>query len=359
MEVVKFYFRLTLIWLLLVILSGCVAIPYNQRYKGPTARPVELDIYYSKGTSYSEFKDIVVGKDNEVTQREIRIGSPYGEIIVDYFDHSSNKEDLVLVFPLLGGRPIVSNHFARYFSRHGIDAAIIRRNDDFKNPALFDKIEKLLQENVIRDRIALDFFEEIYGKKNFGGFGVSRGAINLATTAGVDPRIKYPVIAMGASDIPLIFKHSDQRRIQRYVDQVMAQKNISRTELFSFLGETIKTDPKMVAQHIDARNTLMILCVFDQTVPYEYGRRLREEIGKPRTIFLIANHYTGVLYTQLFSVLPADNQDGLFPFDYIELESLEFFRRSFDHKKSVAKLWPFKILRAPLDLIGILAEKIF
>jgi hypothetical protein len=294
-----------------------------------------------------------------VTISEITIESEAGQIIVDYYQSPQKSQDLVLVFPLLGGKPIVSQHFAEYFAENKIDAAIVRRNNDFKNPANFLNIEETLRLNVVRDRIALDFFEKEKGKKNFGGFGVSRGAINVAMTAGIDPRIKYNVIAMGASDLPLIFRDSNQRRIKKYVETVMSQQKMSRPQLFSFLQSEVKTDPKYVAKYIDSRNTMMFLSVFDRTVPYKYGRRLRTEIGEPRTVFLTANHYTIVLYTSLFSLLPPGKGTGLFPFGYLELESLEFFREKFERKDTTWKLWPFKILRAPFDAIGYGLEKLF
>ncbi len=341
------------------ILVGCVSIPLSSKYKEPVERPANLEEYYSKGKSFGIYTEKVISTNDKVNQLELRVASQYGEILIDYFDHESKSDDLILVFPLLGGKPIVSTHFAKYFSDHGIDAAIIRRNDDFKNPANFDRIEEMLRESVVRDRIALDFFEQKYQKKNFGGFGVSRGAINLAMSAGVDPRLKYSFIAMGASDLPLIFKHSNEGRIKKYVKQVMDQKSISKSEFYAFLEERVKTDPKAVAKHIDAKNTLMLLCVFDETVPYEYGRRLRKAIGNPRTIFLLSNHYTVVAFTQIFSLIPPGRDGGLFPFNYIELESLEFFRKSFNQEKPVWGLLPFKIIRLPFDLVGYALEKIF
>jgi hypothetical protein len=345
--------------LLLISFSGCAVLSGDSSYRGPAPRPTELDSYYSKGGSYSSFTLKEVSKNSDYALKEISIKTSSGEILIDYYDTPRKDKDLVLVFPLLGGKPIVSQHFAEYFAEHNIDAAIVRRNDDFKNPANFGKIEEMLRLNVVRDRIALDFFEKELGKENFGGFGVSRGAINLSMTAGVDPRIKYNVIAMGASDLPLIFRDSNQGRIKKYIETVMAERKLSKPQVFSFLQEQVKTDPKYVAKHIDAKNTMMFLSVFDRTVPYKYGRRLRHEIGNPRTVFLTADHYTIVLYTQLFSILPPGRSGGLFPFGYLELESLEFFREKFNRKEVTWKLWPFKILRAPFDVIGYGLEKLF
>lgn len=351
--------RALILVLLSSLLAGCLSLPLDNKYKGPQVRPPELDQYYSKGNSYTSANERVIKQKKEYSLSEIKIGSEYGEITIDYYDTPGSEEDLVLVFPLLGGKPIVSTHFAQYFAEHGIDAAIVRRNEDFKNPANFIRIEEMLRLNVVRDRMALDYFEKVLKKKNFGGFGVSRGGINVALTAGVDPRLKYVIIAMGASDLPLIFRDSDQKRIQKYIATVMKERQMTRPQVFSFLQETVKTDPKFTARYLDARNTMMFLSVFDQTVPYKYGVKLREEIGNPKTIYLLANHYTVAAYTQLFSIFPPGKDKGLFPFDYIELESLKFFRDKFGRKDSTWRLWPFKIIRFPFDMIGEGLEKLF
>lgn len=341
------------------VLTGCVSLPLDYKYRGPADRPASLDTYYSKGKSVVGHKEREVQLKKEFTLREIVINSEHGDITIDYYDTGKKNDDLILVFPLLGGKPIVSSHFAGYFAERGLDAAIVRRNEDFKNPANFGRIEEMLRLNVVRDRVAMDYFERNHGKKDFGGFGVSRGGINVALTAGVDPRLKYVVIAMGASDLPLIFRDSNEKRIKKYVEAVMKERQMTRPQVFSFLQENIKTDPKYTAKHIDARNTMMFLSVFDQTVPYEYGRRLRKEIGNPKTVFLAANHYTAAAFTQIISILPPGKDKGIFPFDYLELEALKFFRDKFEKPESTWRLWPFRVIRFPFDLIGYGVEKLF
>jgi hypothetical protein len=158
------------------VFAGCAVLSQDSHYKGPAVRPPALDTYYSRGSSYSKFHSKFIETKKSVTISEITIESEAGQIIVDYYQSPQKSQDLVLVFPLLGGKPIVSQHFAEYFAENKIDAAIVRRNNDFKNPANFLNIEETLRLNVVRDRIALDFFEKEKGKKNFGGFGVSRGA---------------------------------------------------------------------------------------------------------------------------------------------------------------------------------------
>lgn len=155
---------------------------------------------------------------------------------------------------------------------------------------------------MIRDRIAIDFFERQYGKKEFGSFGISRGAINVAISAGVDKRLKHNVLALGATDLVRIMKSSNERRIEKYRDDVMAKLGISEKEFYTALTDNIRTDPKGLAKISYARHTLLVLALLDKTVPIQYGIKLRREIGGPKTVYLLADHYLAAGFTQLATV---------------------------------------------------------
>jgi len=59
-----------------------------------------------------------------------------------------------------------------------------------RSPKISIGSKRLCAKNVVRDRMAIDFFEQRLGKKEFGTLGISRGAINVAVTAGVDETAK-------------------------------------------------------------------------------------------------------------------------------------------------------------------------
>lgn len=340
--------------------SGCFAVGMNSDYSGPVPRAADVDQYYSRGDSYSGFKEEVKAELEEMTIKHIKIASAYGEIKVDFYQRKEPSDDLVLVFPMLGGKNVVVDYFADYFAKRGFDSAIIHRNDDFKDPSRFHEIEKLLHDSVVRDRIALDFFEKAYGKKDFGSFGISRGAINVAMSAGVDKRLKYNVLALGATDLRRVFRTSNQSRIKKYRDVVIEKNNISEKDFYTFLHDELRTDPKFLVQHIDARDTLLFLALLDKTTPIQYGIKLRQQLGGPRTIYLLADHYTSVGYTQFVSI-PLPGMDvGLFPFPYIESEALSFYREKFRSDDTPSgSLLPFRILQAPINLIADIVDSIF
>jgi hypothetical protein len=311
-----------------------------------------MDKYYAPDSSYIGFREEIERTTEIYTQKRITIDSPAGPIQVDYFQGKKPSDSLVFVFPVLGGKNFIEKHMARYFVESGLDAAIVNRSNEFKDPERFDDLEKVFRLNIIRDRLAISFFETEYGKRQFGTFGISRGAINVALTAGIDSRLKYNVLVMGGTDLVDLFRDSNQARIEKYIKSVSSNKGLSEEEFFQALRKQLKTDPKNTAHFLDSRNTLVILGIFDKTVPFTYGLRLREQIGRPETVFLFADHYLGLLFTQTVSLIPPSKEEtGFFPFPYVEQEAVSFYKRSFGIGSNW-KLLPFRILQFPLNLIA-------
>ncbi len=351
-----------LCWYLIFLgFSGCYSLSLDPDYLGPEARPASLLNYYQNSSDYGKFSEKVIENNSTYKVKKVLIESKYGDISLDlYLRHKASK-NIILVFPILKGKPIVESHFASYFVEHGIDAAIVGRNSDFMNPENSDKLETVLRDNVIKDTLVIDFLEEQYSKSSFGSFGLSRGAINAAVTAGADPRLKHNIFVLGGSDIPKLFEKSDQKKIKRYVKLAASQKKIAKEQLFEDMRLKVKSDPKFLAPYIDARHTLLVLGLFDRTVPIRYGNNLRDGLGKPKTIYLMADHYVSLAFTQTICSLLPDKTEDLcpFPFDYVETEALNFYRHSMDLDQSTPKLIAYRILSSPFELIGRLSEKIF
>ncbi len=341
------------------VLGGCYSVPLNPDYQGPPPRPPELESYYPRGTSYKDFNVQTFSKKDSFTIKRFTIFSHLTPITVDYYERPQKDDRLILVFPVLGGRNIIADYFARYFARKGFETAVVHRNNSFKMPENFDRLEEIFREDTIRDRIVLDFFEKEIGKKDFGSFGISRGGINVAITAGVDARLKHNVITLGGTDIVQLFRNSSQGRLEKYTNAVLDQKKITIDEFFRLLVERVKTDPKNLARYMDARDTLMILGLFDSTVPFRYGQQLRAQIGNPKTIYLFADHFVGLLYTQfLHYVVPAFEHTVL-PFDYVETEALDFYYRSFGIDPCGSKSLVMQLIQAPFTGVGRVFDYLF
>jgi hypothetical protein len=157
---------------------------------------------------------------------------------------------------------------------------------------------------------------------------------------------------MGGTDLVNLFRDSSQARIENYIQTVSTARGYSGDQFFTALRKQLRTDPKYTAQYLDGRNTLLVLGIFDRTVPFSYGMKLREQIGRPETIFLFADHYVSLAFTQTVSLLPPSKEkSGLFPFPYIEQEALSFYKRSFDNSWNWKAL-PFKAIMAPINLVA-------
>ena len=88
--------------------------------------------YYDKGASYSSFTETIVEDHKAFTRKRIAITSAAGETFITYFQKhlrpgEAPDENLVLVFPLLGGSNKLVDYFAEYFVHQGFDAAIVER----------------------------------------------------------------------------------------------------------------------------------------------------------------------------------------------------------------------------------------
>jgi hypothetical protein len=310
-----------------------------------------MEEYYKPTAAYGDYRTEILQDTEHYTLKHITIESYAGPIVIDYFEGRQKSDHLVLVFPVLGGKNFIEKHIAKYLVESGFDAAIVNRSNEFKDPKMFDQLEEVFRLNIIRDRLALDFFEGEFGKKRFGTFGISRGAINVALTAGIDKRLEYNVLVLGGTDLVHLFRDSNQARIEKYIQSVRDNKGYSEQEFFDALQAKLRTDPKNTAQYLDGNKTLLILGVFDRTVPFTYGLKLRDQIGRPDTIFLLADHYVGLLYTQTVSIVPpSKDKGGLFPFPYIEEEAVQFYDRSFNHSWNWSIL-PYRIIQEPFNLV--------
>lgn len=339
--------------MVICLLNGCVRLARGTYTSPPPERPSFIDAYYSEGRTYSRFVEHRVQPTKNYTVRRILIESGVGEISLDYYQRQQNASDeIILVFPVLGGKPIIESYLADYLARHGYETAIIHRSDEFKDPRLFDSLEKIFRNNIIRDRIAMDFFAKQYGKKIFGGVGMSRGAINLATLAGIDERLQHNVYILGATDLAGVFKDSDQRRISNYVQFVADARNTDENGFKAIFRQKVITEPTSFTRYLNPENSLIILAMFDQTVPFRHGLKLRRQMGDPETILLFSEHFGSVAFTQILKIIPVLNEICLFPFDYIEGETLEFLDKSFHRPTRWWHLLPIRILQGPLNVIS-------
>lgn len=343
----------TLVFFTILSLCGCYSLPLARNYSGPPERPHSLADYYPADEQPSVVQVTSEKLDNDIVVTKHELASSHGPISLLIYERAGNVDDaLVLVFPVLGGKKnLIEGYFARFLAQNGFNAAIVKRSDEFKKPENFPRLEELMRENVIRDRLALNYMETTLHKKRFGAFGISRGAINVAMTAGTDPRLAYNVMFMGGTDIATVFEQTDQPRARMIIRKIAAQRRVPESALFDEMRRNLKTDPKYLARYMDARDTLLILARFDHTVPFNRGMSLRRELGYPETIMLASGHYSSAIFTGIahdFAVLPP-----MLPPSYVEAETLRFFQDRFGVNRSPSlSLGVLRLLRSPGDAIG-------
>lgn len=340
------------IFLFLILLTGCAYRPMGASYAGPTVRAPWIESYYKVPAEKTSASEVRLEEKSDYTISEIVLYTEVGEAKLEYYKKKKPSDELVFVFPILGGEYWFERYFARYLVEHGIDAAIILRNPEFKKPENIDRIEELLRQSVLRDKASVDYFQHSQGKKQFGTFGISRGGVNAAISAGADPRLKTNIIVMGGEDIVEIFRNTNQRGVGKYITKVLAHKGYSRENLFDFLTATIKTDPKNLAQYMDAEHTLMFITAFDKTVPAHFQHLLRKRIGNPRTYYLATDHYLALLLTQFVPLVPPIRGAGILPFDFIERQSLGFYRKDFGISN-------YSMLEVAYDLLTVPSQIFF
>jgi hypothetical protein len=337
----------------LITLSGCYSLPLATEYDGPPERPHAIADYYPADEQPKLSAVTEERREGELTVTRHELSSSHGAITVTLYEKPANQaENVVLVFPVLGGKKnLIEGYFAKFLAENGINAGIVKRSDEFKKPENFDRLEELMRENVIRDRLALNYLETAKGVKNFGAFGISRGAINVAMTAGADPRLAYNVMFMGGSDIATVFEQTDQPRARMIIRKIATKRKVEEATLIEEMRRNIKTDPKYLARYIDARRTLLILARFDHTVPFNRGMSLRRELGYPETILLASGHYSSAMFTGIahdFAPLPP-----MLPPSYVEAETLRFFQHHlFTRGSPSLSLGVMRVLRAPLNVLG-------
>ncbi len=303
----------------LFFIYGCGTVPFFSHYPGPLRLPKERASYYD----YPKAWTVVSIKEHPkgFLRIELRISGQEDEedqvITMDYYmsSHGENVPGLLLS-PILGGRNRIATHFARFFSKHGYHCLVVHRPPDLtdrvSDPQIF---EERLRNAIIRDRVALDWLQgrpEVQAD-TLGSFGISYGGIKNVVLAAVDERLKANVFAMGGADLAAIFMNSDENKLIRIRKELMEENDWNPAQLESVLNETFVSDPLRYAYYVDASKTLLFLARMDATVPRENGERLRRALGYPKTVYLLAGHYSAALYT------------GIVGFPFVECQCLAFF----------------------------------
>ena len=288
----------------LLFLVSCAYVPMDRSYPGPLPLTPSLERDYACPLFTGIYEERIIDRQDRFTIRQITFPSTRriiaaGPIIVDYYDVGArDKVPVIMVLPILGGNNKIARIFARYFAANGYAAVIVHRQKKFKRIDQMNKVDQVLRQIVLDHRLVLDWIEtrKELDRDKTGVFGVSMGGIKAALVTALDPRIKASVLALAGGDLARILAFSTDRGIDKRRLKILARQGITPDEFYNALAAAIQCDPLEYARYIDARNTMMILALFDTVVPFRNGRELRERIGNPETIYLLSGHYSAVLF---------------------------------------------------------------
>jgi hypothetical protein len=328
--------RLGLLCGLVVLLGGsCAPTGADRRYTGPQMMPAEMLAYYSYPKQPIEAG--IQTRKQKKSYDVLRVEFPsalnvFGSenIKLDYYvrrtpataseENTSRpsyrpRQPTVLMLPISGGVDFSVEGFAQLFVTHGINCAIVHnRKVEIEQTQSAAEVEAYFRQTVLDNRQVLDYLvtRPDVDPNRLGCLGLSLGGIKASLVAAVDSRIRCSVLGLAGGSMADIALHSTEPRLHDYVRDLQ-RAGVPADMIYTELRDKVQTDPLRLGPYLDARTTLLFIAGLDRVVPTWTGKQLRRAIGGPRTIYLLAGHYTSFLY------LP-----------YAWWESLSFVRKKLD-----------------------------
>ena len=318
------------------LLNGCAVKGINKNYNGPSFKKQEiLDKYecacpknYPHSiydcTYFKEPEQSITAKNENYEVIDLKFDSPVftyednKEVVIEYYkvkdEHKTHP--LIILSPISGGNYGIERRLARYFANNDFSCALMHRQKH-KYELGAAGMENILKQMVINYDQAIDWFgsvPEVDDSKGFCSVGISMGGIKNAILAGLDERLKYNVFIFAGSTDEILLK-TKEKGIQK-LKQKALEEGMDLKEFIEDVTGPETTQPQHFAKYIDAKNSLMITASFDRIIPKSASKKLRNEMGNPKTIYLAGGHISSILY------LP-----------YIKKKCLKFFNERLNEEK--------------------------
>lgn len=302
------------------LFCSCVHHKCDPAYAGPKERSREILNYYSYPERTIEAKVETINEKRRYVVKRVEFPSALNvfgteNIKVDYYvQKKEGTYPTVLVLPISGGIDFTVTSFAKHFASHGFNCAVVHnRKADLEHTQSADEVEEYFRQNILDNRQVLDYLveREEVDKDRLGCLGLSLGGIRASMLSGVDERLKCTVIGLAGGSIADITVHSEEKEIKEHMKE-LAMMGGTPELVHAELSDKVVTDPIKLAPHIDARNVLMFIAMFDRVVPRTCCDQLWKSCGKPEVVYLPAGHYGSFLF------LP-----------YAVCKSLDFFEEKF------------------------------
>lgn len=287
------------------LMVSCTHTTLAPNYSGPLAITQKTQQSYAYQKYQGSYHNQILEKSRYYTLQRVTFPSnnntlqPAHDITIDYYAiDSSEKVPLILIVPILSGGNKIASSFARYFTQYGFAIAVVHRQKAYRKIGYIKQANEIMRQIVFDHKQAIDWIESRaeLDASRIGVLGVSMGGIISALLSALDKRVKTTIIILGAGDIPYLLAHSNEKRIKKEREILLAARQQGTAELPPMLPQKIECDPINYAQYIDANRTLMVLARFDSVIPFNKGLELKEKIGNPETIYLLSGHYSAIIY---------------------------------------------------------------
>jgi dienelactone hydrolase len=300
------------LWVVAILACGsCAPVGASRQYAGPQEVPAETLAYYDYPRRPIAAKVTLKTQKKRYDILQIEFPSTLNvfgneNIKIDYYvgkerEIYASRRPAVLMLPISGGIDFSVESFARLFVAHGINCALVHnRKVRIQGTQSAEEVEAYFRQTVLDNRQALDYLvtRADVDPNRLGCLGLSLGGIKTSLVAAVDTRIRCAVLGLAGGSMADITMHSKEHGIKEYVDELLAL-GVEPALIYGELKEKVRTDPLRLAPYLDARKTLLFIAGFDQVVPTWTGKQLRQAIGGPQTLYLLAGHYTSFLYLPL------------------------------------------------------------
>ncbi len=198
---------------------------------------------------------------------------PY-PVILFLHGHGGSKGDIAdFIEPMSNYGYAIASYDAQY---HGERAQFGK--EIYSTDLEADK-EAIIQ-TIIDGRRAIDYLEtrEDIDSERIAMVGGSMGAILGCVLAGVDDRIKVPILVVGGGDMPLMIETSEMSEMR----VIRESLDLSYEELREMTEEI---DPINFVKYISPRPLQMHNGLHDKIVPTESNRLLFEAAKEPKKIY--------------------------------------------------------------------------
>ena len=311
------------------LLAGCASVPASREARTVPALPEAIRAYYDyprrpiqataePSAPHRAWTESLVQFPLSVPD-EFEPTEPVVEF--EWFESAVPGRRPAIVFsPILGGDYPLERGFCRFFAARGYHVALVHRKTlKIKPEEPVARIEQLLRQSILRIRQIVDWLEahERVDAARMGGFGISMGGIGGVVVAAVEPRLRAHVVAMAGGSIPDVLLGSKDSLLTKPIARYLRENSLDRAELHQQLRAVIRTDPLLLAPYVDRQQVLLFVTLLDRTIGRANALRLRDALGRPKTVFLPLGHYTAVLAMPL-----------------LKRESLRFFRAVFQENAS-------------------------